>query len=124
NTLADWLLRPAAAEVISGRQEAIPELRERLHLREEIALLAGGVPAGVDLDGLIAWAEAPPILAVRGGWPSAVVLAALTVLALGGWLLELVPITPFLCLALLEGGFALWLRGRVQRVIAPVEKRA
>jgi hypothetical protein len=123
-TLADWLRYPGVADRVRARQQAILELRDRLELREEIALLAGGVPPGTDLDALVAWAEAPPILAVQGGWLAAVALAVLAVLTLGGWLLALLPLTPFLVVLGLESGFALWLRSRVLRVIDPVEKRA
>ena len=40
----------APAEEIRTRQEAMAELRPLLDLREDLALLAAGVPAGVDFD--------------------------------------------------------------------------
>jgi hypothetical protein len=45
DTLAGWLLQPAAAGVIAERQEAVRELRPRVGLREAMAVLAP-VPGG------------------------------------------------------------------------------
>jgi hypothetical protein len=56
-TLADWLLVPAGAEEVRRRHEAIDDLRQRFDLREELHLLAADVPTGIDLDGLIRWAN-------------------------------------------------------------------
>jgi hypothetical protein len=122
--LADWLRYPTEAQRIQARQQAVLELRDRLELREEMALLAGGVPPGTDLDALVAWAEEPPILEVPGGRLAAMVLSVLAVLSLGGWLAELLHLSWFAVVLLVEAGFALWLRARVQRVTGPVEKRA
>jgi hypothetical protein len=61
-TLARWLLEPAAPEAIRERQEAVSELRPRLDLREELAVLAEEARSGVDPAALAAWGEAPPRL--------------------------------------------------------------
>jgi DNA mismatch repair ATPase MutS len=42
-TLARWLAAPERTAALRERHEAIDELRERVDLREELALLAGGV---------------------------------------------------------------------------------
>ena len=107
-----------------GRQEAVQELRQRLDLREALALLADGVPAGANLDALMAWGSAPPVRAPRWARPAALFLPALTVLALIGWLLLDQSGLPFVVLLMLELVFALWLHARVHQVIAPVERRA
>ena len=48
DTLAGWLLRPAGPDEIRARQAAVVELKPQLDLRAALALLGGGLPAGVD----------------------------------------------------------------------------
>ncbi|MDC0672762.1 MutS-related protein [Nannocystis radixulma] len=59
-TLARWLLHPAAPPEIAARQAAVLALRERVDLREDLALLGGDVRAAVAPEALIAWGTAPP----------------------------------------------------------------
>jgi hypothetical protein len=66
DTLARWLLSPAAPDAVRARQEAVEELRPLLDLREELAILAEEARTGVDPVSLAAWGEAPPLLAARG----------------------------------------------------------
>jgi len=71
DTLARWLLSPAAPDAVRARQAAVEELRPRLDLREELAILAEEARTGVDPVSLAAWGEAPPLLAAggrRGVW--------------------------------------------------------
>ena len=62
DTLARWLLAPAAPETIRARQEAVDELRPRLDLREDLAVVAEEARTGVDPVALASWGEAPPLL--------------------------------------------------------------
>ncbi len=66
DTLASWLMHPANPETVRARQEAVNELRPRLDLREDLAVLAEEARTGVEPVALAAWAEAPPILQTRG----------------------------------------------------------
>jgi hypothetical protein len=124
DTLAGWLLAPAAPEDIRERQAAVEDLRQRLDLREDLALLGGDVPTGVDLDGLAAWGAAPPVLVSRPVRLAAFVLAALAALALIAWLFLDISAGPLALLIVVELAFAAWLRSRVLRVIKPVDRRA
>jgi hypothetical protein len=63
DTLARWLLAPAAPDVVRARQAAVEELRPRVDLREELAILAEEARTGVDPVSLAAWGEAQPLLA-------------------------------------------------------------
>src|SRR5579875_1917437 len=139
DTLASWLLHAAAPEEIRARQAAVAELRPLLDLREDLALLGGAVPAGVDFKALADWGAEPPLLTAR--WPrwAALLLGTLTTTALAGWLLTLFGLLddstslgrffvearslPFAFLLLVQLGFAGWFYGRVQRVLAAVERR-
>jgi hypothetical protein len=140
DTLAAWLLAAAAPDEVRARQAAVAELRPQLDLREDLTLLGAEVPAGVDFDGVAAWGAEQPLLVSR--WPRllALVIGVLNLVALGGWMFSLFQVwdadsavgrvfdrlgsVPFAVTLLAEGALALWLRGRVVRVLRVVEKRA
>jgi hypothetical protein len=81
-TLARWLLAPAPPDEVRRRQDAVDELRPRLDLREDLAIVAEEARTGVDPVSLAAWGEAPPLLPSRG---MRVLLWALTVLGCCGF---------------------------------------
>jgi hypothetical protein len=87
DTLASWLKAGANPEEIRKRQEAVAELKPKVDLREDLALLGSDLPAGVDFDGVVAWGAAPVLLVAQ--WPRwvAMVLGLLTLTALAGFLL-------------------------------------
>lgn len=58
--LAEWLTGPAATDEIATRHEVLEELRPGIDLREELAVLGGGVRSSVDPDRLTRWGSAPP----------------------------------------------------------------
>lgn len=66
DTLARWLMAPAAPGAIRARQEAVDELRPRLDLREDLGVLGEEARAGVDPVSLAAWGEAPATMQNRG----------------------------------------------------------
>ncbi|MGH7225434.1 MAG: MutS-related protein, partial [Gemmataceae bacterium] len=139
DTLASWLSHPASPEEIRARQAAVAELRPMLDLREDLALLGGAVPAGVDFNALAAWGAEVPLLTAR--WPrwAALALGLLTTTALAGWLLALFGFIdnstlfgrffvetrslPVLGMLLVELAFVAWFHGRVHRVLVAVEQR-
>jgi hypothetical protein len=124
DALAAWLLAPAAPDEVRARQEGVCELRGQLELRENLAMLAADVSAGVDLDAVAAWSTAPPMQAPPWARPTAIFLPAVTALALLGWFAFGLGGIPFVVLIMLELGFAAWLHARVRAVIGPVESRA
>jgi len=65
DTLAQWLLSPADQATVRARQEAVDELRPRIDLREDLAIVAEAARTGVDPVSLAAWGEAPPLLTSR-----------------------------------------------------------
>lgn len=76
-TLAGWLLAPAALEEIRERQAAVADLRDRLDLREDVGVLSEGV--GIHPEALLQWAEGP--VQLKWGWVRglAPILAALAI---------------------------------------------
>jgi MutS domain V len=65
-TLAKWLLGPETPEGVRARQAAVEELRTRLDLREQLAVLAEDARTGIDPVSLAQWGEAAPQLASQG----------------------------------------------------------
>jgi hypothetical protein len=133
DVLAGWLRAPGTPAELRERQAAVVDLRPRLDLREELALLGADIPSGVDLQGLAAWGASPPVLVSAALRWTALALSLLALVALVGWLLpEALPFSDFfdrygrplfLFILLGEGAFAWGLRRRVQHVIADVERR-
>jgi hypothetical protein len=139
DTLAAWLRGPAAADEVRARQKAVAELAPLLDLREDLALLGGDVPAGVDFHTVSVWGAAPVVLVRR--WPRllALLLGLLSVITLVGWVLDLFAagdptswfgaffarwgVIPFGTVLTIEILFALGLASRVQRVLHSVEQR-
>ena len=60
--LAQWLKSPALPEEVRARHAAVEELRERVDLREELAVVAEEARSGVDPVHLAQWGEAPASL--------------------------------------------------------------
>ena len=81
DTLARWLMAPAAPAVARARQEAVIELRPRVDLREDLAVAGEEARTGVDPVSLAAWGEAPAAMQDRR---LRVTMVALTVLGAVG----------------------------------------
>jgi len=137
-TLARWLLHPADPATVRGRQEAVDELRPRVDLREQLAVLAEQARTGVDPVSLAAWGEAAPLLSAGGGkvvWLMTL-LGTAGLAALGAVILDTIHVQTlpdkaipllrdFFLLALLANGFYLHrIKKRITEVVAAVESAA
>lgn len=101
-TLANWLLAPSSREEIGERHAAIAELRTRLDLREDMAILGEDLKIGVHPEALTKWAETPNQLArLSLRWLS-LLLAVGAIAAAGIWG-ELGTKTPFFLVIIVEG---------------------
>jgi hypothetical protein len=124
NTLARWLLQSAPPEIVLERQAAVAELRPKLDLREDLALLGEDVRACGDPKALIAWAESPPVL-VRGAGRIAATALSLTMLICGcywAWASSIPSRVAFLCVLAINSAFGLAFRRRVLTVIVRVDE--
>jgi hypothetical protein len=123
-TLATWLLAPAAPEEIRARQAAVAEMGPRLDLREDVALLGDPGTAGADFADLIDWGKAdlPPI--AQGLRLAARILPILAAATLVGWIVFGVSLPPLLFVLLLEGGLAWRLRGQARKILARLRENA
>src|ERR1700693_1979357 len=61
-TLAHWLLFPAAPEEVRLRNSSVAEMRERIDLREDLAALGKDFRSGVQPEALVIWGEGSPTL--------------------------------------------------------------
>ncbi len=120
DTLAQWLTSPANSNSIRERQGAIRELRERLDLREELAIAGETLRIELPAAALIEWSTAPRLL--DQPWIRFVV-PLLTCLAVGAALVWAVwgLLYPLLVVVLIELGVTSLLRTRVAATLATVE---
>ncbi|HEY3937668.1 MAG TPA: hypothetical protein VGL97_09570 [Bryobacteraceae bacterium] len=124
DVLASWLLETATRETALARQEAVRELRERLELREEIALLGEDVRSGVHAGMAARWGSQPPVrfpAPLRYLAPS---LAASGMAALLAYFAALIPLWPFLILLGCDFLFLFTIRKQTAVVIGGVEMPA
>ncbi len=122
-TLAHWLCTAPDTATIRERQNAIEELRGRIDLREDLALLGGAIRAGVRPALLTSWAAAPPVLTSRWVRIASFVLTGLAIAAIGAWIAGNGP--GFLVLVVVaETGFARIVRDSIRAVLAGVDAPA
>ena len=122
--LANWLLAPAEREEILDRQAAVEELRDRLDLREDLALLGQDFRASGHPDALAQWGAAPAV--EFPGWIR--VVAPSFALAALGLLIAMFAADlkdpririAFILTAAIEGLLVLPLRERISKVVLAV----
>jgi MutS-like protein len=120
NRLAEWLCAPSELEAIRERQELVAELREKLDLREYLAVTGEALRLRLDPESLTEWAESPALLP-GGPWRVVALLLSLVAAATiiffftGRNLYE-----PFLVILVIEGFFRRWLRPRAEQVMQGV----
>jgi hypothetical protein len=122
DTLARWLMGPGDVNQVRARQEAVAELRHKLDLREDLALLGEDAGSGVHAAELAAWATQPPILASRRARFIAPLLVGLVLAALSGWFWLGWPLSIVAVALIIEAAFSLPLRARVSKVAAAVDE--
>ncbi|HUF46491.1 MAG TPA: hypothetical protein VMM93_01685 [Vicinamibacterales bacterium] len=125
-TLARWLLEPAAPDLVTARQAAVRELAPRVDLRERMAVLGDELRVGVDADGLRAWAVSP--VRMPGGWIRVALLAVPLVWIghvtwmLTTWSMTLADLRAIIAILALQAGVAWAFRSRVVPVIHAVDE--
>ena len=122
-TLANWLLAPSSPELVRARQAAVTELRGRLDLREDIAVLAEQAGSLAPAEVLASWGEGEPLLASRLLRFSSAALACLWLLSLAVWMGG-GQSYPALVISAISVGLNLVYRQRVRRAVSAVESAA
>jgi hypothetical protein len=121
NVLASWLLAPASVAAVLERQQSIAELRDRLDLREDLAVLGETAGVGVQPDELVGWAESPNRL--TAGWilPVALLLPLLLIATLFFWNYSGLA-SPTVAVLALEFAVVRLLRQRLRDVLGSTEQ--
>ncbi len=119
--LAGWLLAPAPSPEIKQRQQAVDELRTKLDLREDLALLGDDMRTGIHHDELAAWGNGTPTFTSRGVQLIAILLGVITLPAVVLWLVYGWGNLAFAAL-LLETLFLIRVRADVAHAISAVER--
>jgi MutS domain V len=115
--LAEWLLAPGEPAAVAARQQAVRELRPRIDLREDLALLGDDIRAAVDDRKLAEWGSQPPVRFFPAARIAGFALAAAAALTLAAMLLPWFTIRPFLLVVLAELAFAMAIRDPMRRVV-------
>jgi len=124
NTLAEWLLSSSPLNEIQDRHVAVAELRNRLDLREDMAILGADgekLRTGVHPKALLEWAEQPTQLKRQGLRWTALLLAILAVAGAIVWG-ETGIKTPFLLVLVAEGSIAFFLKDRLNKIFSGTDR--
>lgn len=121
--LANWLTAGSDLRTIQDRQKLILELREKVDLREDLAVTGEELRARLNPESLIEWAEAKSILP-RGIWRF--VMAALAIGAAAGivYYFESATLWPLLSVLVIEALELARLWRRAHAVIEGVDSNA
>jgi hypothetical protein len=123
NRLADWLCQPSPKPLILARQELVSELRQKLDLRENLAITGERLRPRLDPESLVGWAERPPDLPGNVCRGFVVALAVAAVATGVHYYLTLVA-GPILLVLMIEGLFRWQLRRKAKAVIDGVSCNA
>ncbi|HEV2667313.1 MAG TPA: DNA mismatch repair protein MutS, partial [Blastocatellia bacterium] len=122
--LASWLLAPAPVTEILARQQSVEELRPRIDLREDVALLGDEVNAGAHPEELAGWAAREPVFTARQTrWLqlAALLIGLFSAAAVVMWFGFGYRKTAMVAL-MVEATFLFLYRAQIGRVIAEVER--
>lgn len=121
--LAAWLCEGSELQEILERQGLVQELREKLDLREDIAVMGEELGARLNAEKLMKWAEQEAILP-SGAWRWGMALLGLTAGILGVYYLTTAVLWPLLCVFAIEAGVLARLRRKAHSVIEGVDCNA
>jgi hypothetical protein len=123
DTLAEWLTRSAPLQVVRQRQQLVRELRPKLDLREDLAVIAESLRSRIHPKALSSWGEGK--LHLEGHWVRivALVLGCLGILSLvvwGTWGAR----SFFVMMVVVNIAFSLRFRKRIQVAVDAAEAAA
>lgn len=123
NHLARWLREGGQESEILERQILVQELREKLDLREDLAVTGAALRTRLNPETIVEWAERASILP---GGLFRVLMALLAVGAAAGlvYYLETAVLWPLLCVFVLEAAVLVWLRRKAHTVLEGVDSNA
>jgi len=116
NRLVDWLGRPSPKPVVLARQELVAELRQKLDLRENIAITGESLRARLDPESLVGWAEQAPSMP-GNVWRVLSFALAVAAVAAGFYYYFSSVVSPLLFILTLEASIRQRLRKRAEAVL-------
>jgi hypothetical protein len=116
--LAEWLLAPSDRAAAVARQQAVAELRDRIDLREDLALMGEEIRAAVDDRALKEWGDRPRVSFFQGARIVAPVLALSAVTTLILFFTQTLSLRWFLFVVLLEVIFGFAVRPGAIEVVS------
>lgn len=116
NRLVDWLGRPSPKPVVLARQELVAELRQKLDLRENIAITGESLRARLDPESLVGWAEQAPSMP-GNVWRVLSFALAVAAVAAGFYYYFSSVVSPLLLILTLEASIRQRLRKRAEAVL-------
>jgi hypothetical protein len=121
--LANWLSEGSEISAILERQKLIEELREKLDLREDLAVTGENLRTRLNPESMIDWAEGKSILP-RGVWRG--VMALLSIGAAAGiiYYFQTATLWPLLGVLVVEAVILAWLWRKAHSVIEGVDCNA
>jgi hypothetical protein len=121
--LAQWLLAASPVPVILERHAMVAELREKLDLREDLALAGEDLRASFNPEALAKWAESPRVLP-PSLWRVVALGLALAAIASLAWGVRTFDYLPLVIVLAVEALFRYVLRSRVEAVITTTNSDA
>jgi hypothetical protein len=123
NQLAQWLSSPSSRSDILERQGLVAELREKLDLHRDLAVIGDEVRARLNPESLTGWAESKRVMPGAAARVVAIVLALAAVAAFVFYLATLT-YWPLLTVFIIEAFFRRSLRRQAQAVIEGISCNA
>lgn len=123
NRLAEWLLHPSKIDTIRERQKFIAELRGKLDLRQEIAVVGEDLRVRLDPGSLVQWCEEQSTV---GGIAVRILGLLLALAAVGTFVyfFHTLVLWPFVAVLLVELMVFMWFRKRAEALIKGVNCNA
>jgi hypothetical protein len=121
--LADWLCEGSEVGTIRERQKLVEELREKLDLREDLAVSGEDLRARLNPESLIDWAEGKSILP-SGMWRGVMALLAIGAAAGIVYYFETAALWPLLSVMAVESVILARLRRKAHSIIEKVDCNA
>lgn len=122
--LAHWLSEGSEISAILERQKLLEELREKLDLREDLAVTGEDLKARLNPETLVEWAERESILPGGAAWRGAMAFLALCATAGIVYYFETAALWPLLSVFVVEAVVLAWLRRKAHTVIEGVDSNA
>jgi hypothetical protein len=121
--LAQWLRFPSPVADVVERQNLVADLRDRVDLREAIAVTGEALRVRLNPESLTAWAEGNAVMP-RAAWRGVAILLALAFACALIYALARLAYTPLLIVLLLESLMWRWLQPRTLKFIRAVNCNA